>query len=327
MVVYKYPKGLSNKNKTLGKSTVSDQYPSPFIDKLSVTLDVTKTGKPHEIHSSIWDHFAELNGPFKAANGGKWGEYKVSKRIALGTVLDATKWPLFQYGYEKEEGIATKIRIEFVPVDLGAQGMMELHSVLQVILPDGWGTFVKHGSVTRLDVAVDYPSVTMHEFLFLPQQLATTTTWKTDGSLQTYQSGKSSGNCTSIYDRAAKREAQHKGWQNKSGIRIERRLRNPGLLVSGLASLDNVFAGISMVEVLVDPSNGEKAKPYIWSLFLCAVEQRGLVAALGLLPPDKRTMYRAHYATHTHSWWNPEAIWKQWTDMLDETGLLSLGAE
>lgn len=106
-----------------------------------------------------------------------------------------------------------------------------------------------------------------------------------------------------------------------------RRLRNLAVPLSKLTSLDNVFAGMSMVKVLVDPPAEEKSKPYIWSLFLCAVESKGLVAALGLLPPDKRTIYRAHYAAHSHAWWDAAAIWKHWPQMLEELGLLSNGVE
>ena len=102
--------------------------------------------------------------------------------------------------------------------------------------------------------------------------------------------------------------------------RVERVLRGQAIPVASLANLDNVFAGIKMVDL---PSTAPSAgKAYIWTLFCDAVAQRGLPAALKLLPADTyRKNYRKWLAQHPKPWWQPEEIWAEWGPMIQQTKL------
>ena len=185
---------------------------------------------------------------------------------------------------------------------------------------------VEHGRISRLDVAVDFPDASMNDFHFLPAQAATSTSWSQAGTLQTFQHSKSTGNCTSIYDRGAKRKAQGKGWQGKVGVRVERRLRNPKVDLHGLPSLANPYADMNMVKRVVEPPQTDTKQPYIWSLFMDAAATIGLPAALARLPVKKRTAYRKHLAKHLQPWWDAEASWAGWPTMLAELKIANANA-
>ncbi len=78
----------------------------------------------------------------------------------------------------EDKKLATRLRLDFVPVDLGPQGIQDLHIVLITLMPGGWEYFLKHGKITRLDVAVDFPGLAMDDFHFLPTKGATSTVFR-----------------------------------------------------------------------------------------------------------------------------------------------------
>ena len=57
--------------------------------------------------------------------------------------------------------LANRIRLEFNPSKLGADGIDELHGILSSIIPDGWTRFVKEAENHHLDVAIDLVGVRM----------------------------------------------------------------------------------------------------------------------------------------------------------------------
>lgn len=316
-------KTSSNKDKTFGENIAGADDPSlvqshlnpeaiiPFIDRISVTLKVPAVDDAAAIHGNIWAQFDDV-AVFQSAKKGK--SYRIAKRIKLPSVIDAAKWPFFQYNYD--DGMATGLRIEFIPADIGHQGMLELHSVLTSLIPNGWAYFIEHGRITRIDIALDIPTARMEEFHFLPTQGATTSVWRSNGKLQTFQHGQPKGNHTQIYNRKAKRIAQGKSWKGKEGIRIERRLKGQQLALQALPGLPNPFASMALIERYPSQPPTEK-KEYVWALFLNAAEYMGIPAALALLPEERRTAYRAHLKTEKLKWWDADAIWKNWSVTVD----------
>jgi hypothetical protein len=307
-----YNKKPSNKRETLPENP--PKAPSPFIDKISVVLDPASERDAQDIHAELFPILEDAEVFKNAGKGAKWGPYKVAKRLKLPNLVDPKKYPLLQYAYSGKK--AEQLRLEFVPVDLGWHGMAELHASLGMV-DGGWGYFIKHGRITRLDVTVDIPGVRMDDFLFLPQQALTTMQWNVDGHLQSLVFGKKSGNQTSIYSRNKKRLAKGQSWSGEPEVRIERRLANlKQQKVSSLPSLSNPFTAMQITLNLPGPPPDGKA--WEWSMFADSVKVRGLCAALALLPEERRTKYRKHLAAHPQPWWNPDAIWAQWPAMLDE---------
>lgn len=319
-IIITLKKKPSNKAQTLPENLT--KAPIPFIDKISVVLDPATEQDAHDTHQELFNILDDKELFKDAGKGAKWGPYKVAKRLKLSSLVDEKKYPLLQYAYSGKQ--ALQLRLEFVPVDLGSNGMIELHAALGM-LDGGWGYFVKHGRITRIDVAVDIPNTRMDEFLFLPPQALTTMQWKVNGELQSIVFGKKSGNQTSIYSRSAKRLAKGQGWVGKPEVRIERRITNlKNQKVSGLPSLPNPFSKLQMTVNIPGPPPG--GKEWEWSVFEDSVKVRGLTAALALLPEERRTKYRKHLAAHPQPWWKPGAIWAQWPVMLNELKIASANA-
>ena len=338
----------SNKPQTLGNKPASQPTanpspsielkpsPTPFIDKISVVLDQLDSTVPSDQHfKQAHDGYVSLmesqedkdlfidvikngeNG--KVSKGGKWGVYNWAKRIVLPDIVDHAKLPLLQCSLDKKNKQLLSVRIEFVPVDLGAKGLEQLHFALATFLFNGWGSFVKHGRMTRIDVAVDFKDVTVGDCHLLSMQGLTTKQWRMNGQLQSYTHGKPGGNHTMIYNRLEKRKAKGKSTKGKEGTRIERRIKSPAVYkLTDLHSLPNPFESMKMISFPLAPPSEQVKMLYIWDLFRCTGEVKGLQAALAMLPEDKRTVYRKYLGAHVQPWWDPKAIWANWPVMLDE---------
>lgn len=292
---------------------------TPFIDRLSVVLTVPE-GDGEAIHGNLMTQVKDKDAfyPCKAASG-----FKAGWRLPLPSLADTKKFPHLSYRWDGKH--ATKLRLEFVPIDLGDQGLAEMHATLASIIDNGWWYVIEHGRVTRVDISVDFPDQTMLDFHFLPPQGATTKEWRSDGTLQTFQWGKVKGNHTTIYDRGAKRAAQKKAWQGKTGIRVERRLKGLSYPLKDLDQLGAALQDFKLIERFVGQPPEEK-DALLWKLFKCAADNAHLPAALSLLPEKKRTAYRKHFAQHVVPWWNTGALIREWPKMLAEIKLIDQSA-
>lgn len=242
----------------------------------------------------------------------------MAKRVVIPSVDDPKKRPTLFLRHVKEGKRISKLRLDFVPVDLGEAGMLELHVAINMIVPDGWEYVVKHGRVTRLDVAVDLYGLTMDSFHFVPKKTAHTTRLFPSGHLETIYFGKPKSSQTVIYDRSKKRAGLSQ--TVAQSVRVERRMKPNGQMkLSSLPSITNPFTGMRMSIAL--PAPPKSAKENEWALFSDSVEKRGLPAALALLPKDRAKAYKAHVLTQELPEWTPEVIWQGWLPMLEELGI------
>ncbi|MFA7441265.1 MAG: hypothetical protein WCZ66_09910 [Sphingomonadaceae bacterium] len=108
-------------------------------------------------------------------------------------------------------------------------------------------------------------------------------------------------------------------------MRVERRLIKQQLPLKELVKLPNPFVSMKLV-TRYPHKPPQEAKEYIWTLFLNAAEHMTLPAALGHLPVEKRTLYRAHLKTQNVSWWDVDAIWGNWPTTLHELKIASPGS-
>ncbi|MCC4299578.1 hypothetical protein [Aurantimonas coralicida] len=212
--------------------------------------------------------------------------------------------------YRYAAGLAEKLRFDFNPSALGPDGMATFHGQLKSLLNDGWEYVIEHGTVTRLDVAVDLHSVRLDDFLYLAKQGTKKQDWSTEGHLETVTYGVGKGNQTLIYNKKAEQIAKGVAWEGKSAVRIERRLRNPSITLKSLSKLKNPFSGTTLIQNFPPPPpNG---KEWEWSMFEDSVRFRGVDKALSLLPPDRKAKYRKHLKACPVTWWDPELVWKNW---------------
>lgn len=298
------------------------ELPKPFIDKISINILVPKsTGGSEHVGKDIYEAvFTSLDDAelFSKGSVKNFGNFKLGKRIVLDSVNKEKHFPVFHAAYDKVVGVS-RLRLEFVPVDLGPDGIEELKIAVNTFLPDGWAFVLDHGVVSRLDVTVDIPHLSMNAFYFLPQQATATMQYKQKGDLQSVYFGSNQGNQTVVYDRKAKRLQQNSSWNGPQTVRVERRLKNTQKKLSQLQDLQNPFAGMKLIEnVQLPPASMPPSKHYMWTLFLDSVKVRGLTDALALLPQEQRALYRKHLIANPKSVWDPETIWGGWKSMLDE---------
>jgi hypothetical protein len=183
------------------------------------------------------------------------------------------------------------------------------------LMNGGWEYVVKHGRITRIDIAVDIPNTRPENYAILPQQGLTSQKWAVNGKLQTFVLGTKKGNQTILYNKKKQRLSQGKKWAGKATVRIERRLRNPShYKLSSLNKLPNPFLAAKLLKMPGPPAS--EKKPWMWSLFTDSVSVRGLPAALKILPAERRAVYRKHLAQSEHELWTPDEIWAKWPDCL-----------
>ena len=317
-------KGASNKPHITPKNAQhtpaneigNDSSLKPFIDWITINLTPPEKDQ-HDIHDAFWTAVGDpevLADATSAELKGAVAGFNVAKRVVLASVDAKKKRPTLFVRHLKDQKRISKLRLEFVPVDLGTEGMSELHTAINMIVPDGWEYLVKHGRVTRLDVAVDLFGATMNSIHLQPKKVGHMMRLFPTGELESIYIGKPKSAQTVIYDRSKKRA--NKGQSISQCVRIERRLKPGSLKLSNLPDIPNPFAGSTLVVKLPGPPS--PAKAWEWSMFSDCVERRGLPAALALLPKDRAKIYKAHIQSHQLPAWDPDAIWKGWRPMLQE---------
>lgn len=303
-----------NKSKTTPETTSKAV---PFIDRMRASINFQPGEMAEEIHSNIWAQVADKEAFSKVQNK---GSYNASWRIKIASAVQLKHEPIMQYLHA--DSCATKLAVEFSPHDLGPDGLDLMHIALGSVVDGGWALFVELGKVNMIEVTVDLYGVPIDSFHVLPQQTTTVKSWSNGGKLETLYLGKKQGNFTRIYDRGQKRLSKKQAWGGGPVTRVERVLKGQAIPVGALASIDNVFGGIKMVHL--PPTAPPEGKSYIWALFCDAVAQRGLPAALKLLPADTyRKAYRKWLAQHPAPWWQPDEIWAEWIPMIEGTRLTS----
>lgn len=302
------------------KSQTTPKTPSkaiPFIDRMRVSINFEPGEMAEEVQSNIWAQVADKDAFTQVASK---GSYNAAWRIKIASALKLKHYPLMQYRHADK--CAVRLAIDFAPHDLGPDGLDHMHIALKSIVDGGWVAFVELGKVNMIEVTVDLHGVPMGGFHVLPQQTTTVKSWSNAGKLETLYLGKKQGNFTRIYDRGKKRVSKKQAWAHGHVTRVERVLKGQAIPVASLASLDNVFAGIKMVDL--PPTAPPEGKGYIWDLFCDAVAQRGLPSALKLLKSEEyRKNYRKWLAQHPKPWWQPEEIWAEWGPMIEKTRLAS----
>lgn len=154
----------------------------PHIDKLTVALKLNDA-TAHDSYMALFQNL-DADDLFLDESQAKIPSYNLAKRIVLPSVGAHKKLPLLHVKYIKDEQLLPKLRLEFVPVDIGPQGIAELHTQLTSFVDGGWGKFVKSATITRIDVAVDIPDLTMDSVHLLPAKAATSQQWSPNGQLE-----------------------------------------------------------------------------------------------------------------------------------------------
>ncbi len=296
--------------------TEATNAPAPFIDKIAVVLTPKSAELAHQIHSALYqaltndtEFFQSVGKPAKGFN-----------RAKLIVLPHYDERPRIDYAFQ--HNLADRIRLEFNPSKLGADGIAELHGILGSVIPNGWGRFAKEAKITRLDIAVDILGLRMSKLQLVPKKGSTVKTWSQDGKLQTYQWGKPKGSHIQIYNKSAQQQSKGKASAGPPVTRFERRFKPPPCKsLLELAAMENPFAGIVLTTTM--PAPPSEGPAYVWLLFCDSVAVRGLDLALKILPKAKRKAYRDQFKAAAPDWWNPEAIWSHWPTALAKLKIAS----
>lgn len=320
---------FSNKPQMPSKIQSSEtNAPVPFIDKISLVIhydNAIATGLmskqyAHDIYSAVINSLDDTE-LFKVSP--KTSGYQITKRIPVEHMVDVKKWPLFQFAYDKGLMLPKTIRLEFVPVDLGGEGMDDLHIKLMTFLPDGWEHVIKYARITRLDIAVDLPNTSMENLILLPATSLTASTWTSKGSLESVYFGKSKGSQTKVYSRSNKRKAKGQKWQKPPEVRVERKLINlKELKLTDLEGLKNPFLAVAISNGLPGPPPKlNEKKHWQWELFKDSSKVRQIGPALALLPNAMRLQFRKHIIASSQTFWDPDGIWSNWPETIEASKL------
>ena len=293
--------------------------PEPFIDKLAVNLTFQSAKQAYETHGVLYQNLTGDAEDFPAVGKPVKG-FKIARKIALP---DCESYPRIDYSFTTDQAtganIGQRVRLEFNPSKLGVAGLEHLQGILSSLISGGWNEFVKHGRISRLDVAVDLIGVRMTKLKVVPPKAVVSQTWNSSkGKLLTYQWGKPKGSYTQIYNKTAEMQARGVAVSGPQITRFERRLKQPACkTLMKLAELDNPFAGFVLTTTV--PEAPDDGPAYVWPLFCDSVSVRGLHAALQLLPPHKSPVYKKQFANAAPDWWNPDAIWAQWPTVVEQS--------
>ena len=290
--------------------------PKLFIDRLIVRIDLAPGEEGHEVFHELWPLFDDAS--CFSHEGQKTLKHVIGRKIVLNSIAKSKHYPYLQVRHAEKQ--VQHISLTLHPRDMGLEGLEELNVFLGCFVEGGWGTFVDRAKVAGIEVSIDFEGVPFNSVHVMPDQAKTSTVYRSGKQLQTVYFGKTKSNQTVIYDRGAKRAEQ--GDEAKSGdcTRIERKLKPSKLNLKSLDQLPNPFSHVEFVAVPPVPPPAE-TKDYVWALFTDSVAQRGLDAALKLLPTHKRSVYRKHLASHDAKWWLPSIIWKRWPGVLDDLKL------
>lgn len=205
-------------------------------------------------------------------------------------------------------------RIECNPALLGSGGMLRVRDVLDLILPNGGRNFLENGLVTRVDVALDLPGLSVNDVIVRSRRQRVHGIFSDHtGMPTTHYFGRTKNNHSAVYTKMTA--------DAEPALRIERRIK-PRCRGADLPLLDNPFTSLQVVRAA-------SLYPYLhWTVpeyFLDSVRIRGFNHVLKKLPVRRRKELAACLNDPRLSLLSDiDEIWRCWPTVLLEIGLDSL---
>ncbi|QDM29366.1 hypothetical protein FNL56_27100 [Tardiphaga sp. vice304] len=193
-------------------------------------------------------------------------------------------------------------RIEFNPSKLDQDGLDEVQAIVEEITHIPFRDFVASGKVTRIDVALDLPTLTLEDVVIRSKGQKSFGAF-TDGKgiLKNAYLGDPKANRSSCYTKKTKGQ--------RPFLRIERQLK-PGCPGSGVTLLPNPFEKIDMVSTsTIEPYLDQIGPKY----FFDRVRLRGIGRVLEEFPAKERKVILAALKDPTKTMLPPmDLIWQRW---------------
>ena len=224
------------------------------------------------------------------------------------------------------------LRLEWNPAKLSAD---IIKSVLNLnnILPEGFDSLVKKGTITRVDLTVDIKHINPGKLLFYYPGIQCSRNYLKSGKIQTaYLGTKQSEKMFVIYDKKAQLIKKNGKLLNKYPVpktdltRVELQLRpEEQMSFKKLLTMKNPFAALELT-ASKKPTPGKKAK-YVASsdeyrLFQRVCIWEGVNQSLYFFSgTEKKKLYKQQIMSEgLNTFWNPDLVWQGLPAALEMTG-------
>ena len=284
-----------------------------FIDKLAMTLGVKKSHQKDFIK-----RYAESIEQEYGSNSYSGKGYAVNKKVydSAGETI------FFQLAPYKES--ISFFRIEYNPSKVMADELLPLLDyLLDGCVDDLW----KYGRVTRVDITTDVTRLPTHRLgFYYPGTTLSSIKLKKNMMQTAYLGSQGSPLQFAFYDKVAqmkdangKKPACYKEELPEHDVtRIELKFRPKKIAFKDLYMLENKFQKLQLLYLTADPNEPKDTlSSFVWLVFQLS-RGHGLQSALYNLPKYKRDEVKAQIvALSLTKWWQPEQLWKTWSNALD----------
>lgn len=213
------------------------------------------------------------------------------------------------------------LRIEFNPAKIGpVKTKQVLLFVVENVLAGGAKELIEHAKVTRFDVAYDLHGLSLSDAFFWSEKAITSQTFNSLGMrTETLVFNQTKRRQVVVYDKAAEQLNKCGKHSSTPWTRIEVRKRNAGQL-SQLKKTKCPMLDFR-VSVRKKPSALSETA---WVLLKNCIGPTTMQSVLAQLPVTKRAAIVNSFKGHPVSAWNPEKLWKEWPEIVENSGLLSV---
>ncbi len=303
----------------------------PFIDKISITYKIYDPDLRGAILEALLMK-AEAGGNYSSSKTFKAGKVQYKASVQLSMPHNGAQ-ALIQ-AIPKNKGLTHHLRLEFNPRALGAEGIGFLKSEIEDLQLEGlnFDHIIQTGKVTGVDIAVDIVGIRINDldiryldggkshWYFSELGNAETGYFGikvTADKKNTNAPAKAYNKRKELKDKASTPMPQLYGGLSHTRIEYHAKANKPLALLA--KTLKNPFSSFSIAY----PTPPQGVKSHHWRFFLDSIQRRGFDAALALVPdgPGKLRHQTAVEAAHT-TFWKPEAIWVEWPDAINASGLV-----
>jgi hypothetical protein len=279
------------------------------IDGFSITFNETDPVIVALICESLLDLGKDPQFKNSIIKAGSRYQYRFTIRLPINHVKP-TGFLLIEAG-ARLSGIAD-LRIEFRPAKTGPNGIQDVIALLDLITPYGGQHYIKYGTFTRYDIAIDLWGHSVDEVMAFSkraQKLGVYT--NRQGCPETVYMGSPRSNRSVAYTKI------HKA-TGKQSLRIERRMKRRcvGFEFPFIADPFDVVRLVHTRSVLPHLTG------VIPQLFFDSARLRGLNRVLALLPTAQQKAIKQVLEDPAQSMLpSTTEIWTGWAQLLEDNGL------
>lgn len=299
-----------------------------IIDKISITVGIA-VADMKQVSANCTNLAADYGAYIKLNKA----HYKYTVKIMLDNHQGQTTPLLVQWFPRppKDQSKADLPKMKFLRLEWNPSQIETYYikSTLEMkgILPKGFDSLLKSGSITRIDLAVDIKYTIPGKLSFYCPDIQCTQLYLKSGKIQTaYLGSKESDKQFVIYDKSAEMKKKSKADCSKETkmlqelTRVELRLRPKKLMsFKQLLAMDNPFSVLELVASR-KPKKSASSDEYRLLQKVCCYE--GVNQALALISDKtKKNKYRHQLMNDgLNQFWEPVKVWQGLPAALENAG-------